>query len=101
MHATHNSSPSLQTRILATSCDFGAIILFGGIRGKVMTMKETKVERAIRSNASMTSGAEMVVVKQEKLLELYKRVSEAKMHASCIRPGGVTQDLPLDLYEIE
>lgn len=35
-------------------------------------------------------------------MELYERVSGARMHAAYIRPGGVAQDLPLgfldDLY---
>ncbi|KAL8216877.1 hypothetical protein R6Q57_023714 [Mikania cordata] len=34
---------------------------------------------------------------RKKLLELYERVSGARMHASFIRPGGVAQDLPLGL----
>lgn len=32
---------------------------------------------------------------REKLLEFYERVSGARMHAAYIRPGGVSQDLPL------
>ncbi|GJU88746.1 NADH dehydrogenase subunit 7 [Tanacetum coccineum] len=36
---------------------------------------------------------------REKLLEFYERVSGARMHASFIRPGGVTQDLPLGLCQ--
>jgi len=36
---------------------------------------------------------------REKLLEFYERVLGAKMHASFIRPGGVTQDLPLGLCQ--
>jgi NADH dehydrogenase (ubiquinone) Fe-S protein 2 len=40
---------------------------------------------------------------REKLLEFYERVSGARMHASYIRPGGVSQDIPLgllqDIYE--
>jgi NADH dehydrogenase (ubiquinone) Fe-S protein 2 len=39
---------------------------------------------------------------REKLMEFYERVSGARMHASYIRPGGVSLDLPLgfldDLY---
>ncbi|KAL8245115.1 hypothetical protein R6Q59_011373 [Mikania micrantha] len=34
---------------------------------------------------------------RKKLLELYERVSGARMHASFIRPGGVAQDIPLGL----
>jgi NADH dehydrogenase (ubiquinone) Fe-S protein 2 len=30
-------------------------------------------------------------------MEFYERVSGARMHAAYIRPGGVTQDLPLGL----
>jgi NADH dehydrogenase (ubiquinone) Fe-S protein 2 len=40
---------------------------------------------------------------REKLMEFYERVSGARMHANYIRPGGVSQDLPLgllsDIYE--
>lgn len=40
---------------------------------------------------------------REKIMEFYERVSGARMHASYIRPGGVSQDLPLglanDIYE--
>jgi len=28
-------------------------------------------------------------------MELYERVSGARMHANYVRPGGVSQDLPL------
>ncbi len=34
---------------------------------------------------------------REKLMEFYERVSGARMHAAYIRPGGVTQDLPIGL----
>lgn len=30
-------------------------------------------------------------------MEFYERVSGARMHAAYIRPGGVSQDLPLGL----
>lgn len=40
---------------------------------------------------------------REKLMELYERVSGARMHASYIRPGGVFQDIPIgtldDVYK--
>nr|QFP99069.1 NADH dehydrogenase subunit 7 [Telonemida sp.] len=36
---------------------------------------------------------------REKMLEFYERVSGARMHAAYIRPGGVTQDIPLGLCE--
>jgi len=32
-------------------------------------------------------------------MEFYERVSGARMHASYIRPGGVSQDLPLNFLE--
>ena len=35
---------------------------------------------------------------REKLMEFYERVSGARMHASYIRPGGVSQDLPIGLW---
>jgi len=34
---------------------------------------------------------------REKLLEFYERVSGARMHAAFIRPGGIQQELPLNL----
>lgn len=36
---------------------------------------------------------------REKLMEFYERVSGARMHAAYIRPGGVSQDLPLGLSD--
>lgn len=36
---------------------------------------------------------------REKLMEFYERVSGARMHASYIRPGGVSQDLPVGLCD--
>lgn len=36
---------------------------------------------------------------REKMLEFYERVSGARMHAAYIRPGGVSQDLPLNTTE--
>lgn len=36
---------------------------------------------------------------REKLMEFYERVSGARMHASYIRPGGVSYDLPIGLLE--
>lgn len=36
---------------------------------------------------------------REKLMEFYERVSGARMHAAYIRPGGVSQDLPLGMLD--
>lgn len=36
---------------------------------------------------------------REKLMEFYERVSGARMHAAYIRPGGVSQDMPLGLSD--
>jgi NADH dehydrogenase (ubiquinone) Fe-S protein 2 len=30
-------------------------------------------------------------------MEFYERVSGARMHANYIRPGGISQDIPLNL----
>ena len=32
-------------------------------------------------------------------MEFYERVSGARMHAAYVRPGGVSQDLPLGLMD--
>jgi len=32
-------------------------------------------------------------------MEFYERVSGARMHAAFIRPGGITQDIPLGLLD--
>jgi NADH dehydrogenase (ubiquinone) Fe-S protein 2 len=34
---------------------------------------------------------------REKLMEFYERVSGARMHAAYFRPGGISQDIPLEL----
>lgn len=36
---------------------------------------------------------------REKLIEFYERTSGSRMHATYIRPGGVSQDLPMGLLE--
>jgi NADH dehydrogenase (ubiquinone) Fe-S protein 2 len=36
---------------------------------------------------------------RESIMEFYERVSGARMHASYIRPGGVSQDCSLELFE--
>jgi NADH dehydrogenase (ubiquinone) Fe-S protein 2 len=36
---------------------------------------------------------------REKLMEFYERVSGARMHAAYVRPGGVSQDLPVGLLD--
>jgi len=36
---------------------------------------------------------------REKLMEIYERVSGARMHANYVRPGGVSEDLPLGLVD--
>lgn len=36
---------------------------------------------------------------REKLMEFYERVSGARMHAAFIRPGGISQDLPIGLLD--
>ena len=36
---------------------------------------------------------------REQLMEFYERVSGARLHAAYIRPGGVSQDLPLGLLD--
>ena len=33
------------------------------------------------------------------MMEFYERVSGARLHAAYIRPGGVSQDLPIGLMD--
>lgn len=36
---------------------------------------------------------------REKIMEFYERVSGARLHSAYIRPGGVSQDIPLNLLD--
>src|ERR1700731_315174 len=36
---------------------------------------------------------------REKLMEFYERVSGARLHAAYVRPGGVSQDIPMGLMD--
>merc|ERR1712086_249617 len=36
---------------------------------------------------------------REKLMEFYERVSGARMHSAYVRPGGVSQDIPIGLLD--
>ncbi|KAJ4288163.1 ndufs2, NADH ubiquinone oxidoreductase 49 kd subunit [Kalmusia sp. IMI 367209] len=36
---------------------------------------------------------------REKLMEFYERVSGARLHAAYVRPGGVSQDIPIGLLD--
>jgi len=36
---------------------------------------------------------------REKLMEFYERVSCARMHSAYIRPGGISQDIPIGLFD--
>ena len=36
---------------------------------------------------------------REKLMEFYERVSGARLHAAYVRPGGVSQDIPMGLLD--
>jgi len=40
-----------------------------------------------------------VFEEREKLMEFYERVSGARMHAAYIRPGGVSQDVPMGMLD--
>jgi NADH dehydrogenase (ubiquinone) Fe-S protein 2 len=40
-----------------------------------------------------------VFEEREKIMEFYERVSGARMHAAYIRPGGVSQDIPLGICD--
>jgi NADH dehydrogenase (ubiquinone) Fe-S protein 2 len=76
------------------------------IRAKYIRVLFCEITRILNHLMSLTTHALDVGAltpflwafeEREKLMEFYERVSGARMHSSFIRPGGISQDLPLGL----
>ena len=92
----------------AESYHFGFILLKINIprRAQIIRVLFSEITRILNHLLAVTCHALDVGAmtpllwgfeEREKLMEFYERVSGARMHASYIRPGGVHQDLPLNL----
>lgn len=82
------------------------------IRAKMIRMIFGEITRILNHILGLTTHALDVGAmtpflwlfeEREKLMEFYERVSGARMHAAYIRPGGISQDIPMsfcdDLYK--
>lgn len=72
---------------------------------RVMFLELTRILNHLLAlgSCALDLGAMTVLLwffeEREKLMEIYERVSGARMHANYIRPGGVREDLPLGVLE--
>jgi NADH dehydrogenase (ubiquinone) Fe-S protein 2 len=75
-------------------------------RAKYIRMLFLEITRILNHIMSLTTHAMDVGAltpflwgfeEREKLMSFYEKVSGARMHAAYIRPGGISQDLPLTL----
>jgi NADH dehydrogenase (ubiquinone) Fe-S protein 2 len=78
------------------------------IRGQYIRVLFVEITRILNHLMAVTTHAMDVGAltpflwafeEREKLMEFYERVSGARMHAAYIRPGGVSQDIPLGLLQ--
>jgi len=78
------------------------------LRAKYIRVLFSEVTRILNHIMSLTTHAMDVGAlspflwgfeEREKLMLFYERVSGARMHAAFIRPGGISKDLPLDLFD--
>jgi len=78
------------------------------MRARYIRMLMLEITRVLNHLMSITTHAMDVGAltpflwafeEREKLMEIYERVSGARMHANYVRPGGVSQDLPLGTLE--
>jgi len=76
------------------------------IRGQYIRILFSEITRILNHLLAVTTHALDVGAmtpflwafeEREKLMEFYERVSGARMHAAYIRPGGVSQDMPIGL----
>ena len=77
-------------------------------RAKYLRVLYSEITRILNHIMSLTTHALDVGAltpflwgfeEREKLMGFYERVSGARMHASYIRPGGVSKDLPINLLK--
>lgn len=82
--------------------------IFVPIRSKYIRVLFSEITRILNHLLAITTHALDVGAltpflwafeEREKLMEFYERVSGARMHAAYIRPGGVSQDLPMGLLD--
>jgi NADH dehydrogenase (ubiquinone) Fe-S protein 2 len=82
--------------------------LFIPLRAKYIRVIFAEISRLLNHLLSLTTHALDVGAltpflwafeEREKLIEFYERVSGARLHAAYFRPGGVHQDLPLNLLD--
>nr|XP_027205562.1 NADH dehydrogenase [ubiquinone] iron-sulfur protein 2, mitochondrial-like [Dermatophagoides pteronyssinus] len=70
---------------------------------KMLNIRAPKRAQYIRGAHALDVGALTpffwLFEEREKLMEFYERVSGARMHAAYVRPGGVSQDLPIGLMD--
>ncbi|KPM10735.1 NADH dehydrogenase [ubiquinone] iron-sulfur protein 2, mitochondrial-like protein [Sarcoptes scabiei] len=70
---------------------------------KLLNIRAPKRAQYIRGCGALDIGALTpffwLFEEREKLMEFYERVSGARMHAAYVRPGGVSQDLPIGLMD--
>lgn len=78
------------------------------IRAKYIRVMFSEITRLLNHLLALTTHALDVGAmtpflwgfeEREKLMEFYERVSGARMHAAYIRPGGVSQDIPVGLLQ--
>jgi NADH-quinone oxidoreductase subunit D len=77
-------------------------------RGQLIRVLYSEISRILSHLLNVTTQALDIgaltpplwgFIEREKLMVFYERASGSRMHAAYFRPGGVHQDLPLDLVE--
>lgn len=90
---------------LAVENCFGVIVPF---RAQIIRVIFSEITRILNHLLAITTHALDVGAltpflwgfeERERLMEFYERVSGARMHAAYIRPGGVSQDIPVGLCD--
>lgn len=90
---------------LAVETCFGVIVPF---RAQLIRVIFAEITRILNHLLAITTHALDVGAltpflwgfeERERLMEFYERVSGARMHAAYIRPGGVSQDIPVGLCD--
>lgn len=90
---------------LAVETCFGVLVPF---RAQIIRVIFSEITRILNHLLAITTHALDVGAltpflwgfeERERLMEFYERVSGARMHAAYIRPGGVSQDLPVGICD--